>query len=488
MLLGIDVGTRSVKVVALEPDGNLSATESEPYSVASPKPGWAETDAVEWWDACVRAVKRIIGRCGNQISAVGLSGQMHGVVLCDEDGSPLRPAILWADTRSVDELRSYRELPEHLRLRLANPPYTGMAGPSLLWLRSNEPDIYRSARHALQPKDWLRLQLTGSVRAEPSDASATLLFDVTDDRWSHEVISALGLERDLVAPLVPSASVAGELHKRSALELGLAPGTPVAAGAADTAAAGLGTGVVDPGAVQLTVGTGAQIVAPKAEPTVDHTLRTHLYCAAAPERWYAMAAVQNAGLALEWVRKVMAISWEQYYAESFAAPPGSGGVVFIPHLTGERTPHLDPEARGAWAGVSLNHGRPNLLRAALEGVAFAIREALDALEATGLEVASLRLAGGGSLDPRWRQLLADVLGRPLFAVPDAAASGRGAALLGGIASGELSYEDVKALAPPTQLAAAPVDSDLYTEPYSVFSRSFRGLRDGRRAPADFVES
>jgi xylulokinase len=391
------------------------------------------------------------------VGAIGLSGQMHGIVLADDRGHPLRPAILWADTRSAEQLATYRGLDEDARERLANPPAVGMAGPSLLWLRDHEPETYASARWALQPKDWLRLRLTGEAAAEPSDASATLLYDLLSDDWDYIVIEALGLRAGLLAPLVASAEVAGTLTREAAKFLGLRAELPVAAGAADTAAAMLGGGLLRPGLVQLTVGTGGQIVAPKSAPVPDPHRRTHLYRAATPDLWYSMAAIQNAGLALEWARNTLGASWHDVYEEAFALSPGAGGVVFLPYLSGERTPRFDADARGAWVGLGLEHGRGHLLRAALEGVAFALLEGLEALEEAGTTIPELRLAGGGTAEEPWQQLLADVLGRPLRVLPGgvaAVASARGAALLAGAAAGVYrSWEDI--LAPDPDLSVLP---------------------------------
>jgi len=438
VLLGLDLGTSSVKALLLGEDGAPLGEGSASYPILSPQPGWAESSPDDWWRAVVEAAKTAVGQRGAQVAALGLSGQMHGVVLADDRGGPLRPAVLWADTRSSELLAAYRRLDEDARRRLANPPAVGMAGPSLLWLREHEPGEYASARWALQAKDWLRLRLTGEVAAEPSDASATLLYDLASDDWAYPVVEALGLRPDLLAPLVASADVAGTLAREAAGDLGLRPGLPVAAGAADTAAAMLGGGLSRPGSVQLTVGTGGQIVAPRGSPEPDPHGRTHLYRAAAPDLWYSMAAIQNAGLALEWARKTLGVSWEVVYEEAFAVPPGAGGVLFLPYLSGERTPRFDPGARGAWVGLGLDHGRGHLLRAALEGVAFALREGLEALEEAGTPVPELRLAGGGTASDLWRRLLADVLGRPLLPLPEAlasVASARGAALLAGVAAG-----------------------------------------------------
>lgn len=451
MFLGLDLGTGSVKALLIHQDGTVAGEGSRSYAVRSPEPGWAESNPEEWWDASGAAAREAVGSNGSTVTAVGLSGQMHGVVPSGRDGEPLRPAILWADARSVDHLHTYRGLDEDVRLRIANPPAVGMAGPTLLWLRDNEPETYRNIRRALQPKDWLRLRLTGEAVAEPSDASATLLYDLPADRWDYELIETLGLRTDFLASIVPSSAVAGELTREAAAHLGLRVGLPVSAGAADTAAAMLGTGLSEPGLVQLTVGTGAQIVAPVSQPAADPHGRTHLYRAAVPDLFYSMAAIQNAGLALEWARSVLGASWDEVYEEAFTVTVGAGGVAFLPYLSGERTPHLDPEARGAWVGLGLGHGRGHLLRAALEGGAFALREGLEALEAAGISAPELRLAGGGTTREPWQRLLADVLGRPLRLLPEsvsANASARGAALLAGIASGAYaSAEETLVLAP-----------------------------------------
>ena len=486
MFLGLDLGTGSVKALLLDEGGGVLGEGSVSYRVRSPHPGWAESSPVEWWEATVQAARVAVGSRGDLVEAIGLSGQMHGVVLADARGRPLRPAVLWADTRSGEELSRYRALEAETRERLANPPAVGMAGPSLLWLRDHEPAAYSSARWALQPKDWVRLHLTGEASAEPSDASATLLYDLASDDWAYPVVEALGLRADLLAPLVASSSVAGTLREDAARSLGLRAGLPVAAGAADTAAAMLGGGLLRRGPVQITVGTGGQIVAPRDVPEPDPHGRTHLYRAATsepPAPWYSMAAIQNAGLALEWAREVLGASWEELYEEAFAAPPGAGGVLFLPYLSGERTPRFDPAARGAWTGLGLGHGRGHLLRAALEGVAFALREGLEALESTGVPVDELRLAGGGaggSSGEPWRRLLADVLGCPLRLLPDEitpVASARGAALLAGLASGAYGMPgDILALAPEPERSVEPgKDAPAYDAAYARYRELYPRL-------------
>ena len=483
MLLGLDLGTGSVKAVLMDEGGAVLGEGSAPYAVRSPRPGWAESEPGDWWEACASAAREATGEMGSEVRALGLSGQMHGVVLSDAEGMPLRPAVLWADGRSGGELGAYRALgSEHLRA-LANPPAAGMAGPSLLWLRENEPASYRAARWALQPKDWLRLRMSGEAVAEPSDASATLLYDLAADGWAWAVVDALGLRAELLAPLVPSGAVAGALTAEAAAVMGLPEGLPVAAGAGDTAAACLGTGLLGEGEAQLTVGTGGQVVAPRELPSGDPGRRTHLFRAGHDDpsgRFYAMAAVQNAGLALEWVLRVLGVSWEEAYREAFDASAGAGGVLFLPYLSGERTPHFDPGARGAWVGLGLGHGRGHMLRAAFEGVAFALREGLEALEAAGVRATELRLAGGGTSREPWRRLLADALGRPLFVLPAGVAgvaSARGAAFLAGISAGVYaSARETLALAPEPVGTVVPEDADLYGHAYARYLEVYGRLR------------
>lgn len=482
--LGLDLGTGSAKALLLDEDGGVLGEGSASYAVASPRPGWAESDPGEWWGACAGVVRRAVGERGGSVRALGLSGQMHGVVLSDRTGTPLRPAVIWADARSEGQLGAYRALDPELAERLANPPAVGMAGPTLLWLRENEPDSYREARFALQPKDWVRLRLTGEAFAEPSDASATLLYDVAGDRWSEPVVGALGLRRDLLAPLVPSGTVAGELQPGAAERLGLPAGLPVAAGAADAAAAALGSGLLRPGPVQLTVGTGGQALAPRGEPVADPGRRTHLYRAAHDSeggRFYAMAAVQNAGLVLRWVLRRLGLrSWKVAYREAFSAPPGSDGALFLPYLSGERTPHFDAGATGAWVGLKLSHERGHLLRAAFEGVAYSLRDALEALEAAGIPAPEPRLAGGGTMREPWRRMLADVLDRPLLLLPDAVASGasaRGAALLAGIGAGAYgSAADTLRFAPEPEGVVEPENPAAYEEAYGRYRELYWQLR------------
>jgi xylulokinase len=466
--LGIDLGTSSVKVMVLDAQGRTQGLARQEYTVKSPHPGWAEGDPQEWWMAVVTAVQAVMTQVGQvKVAAIGLSGQMHGIVPVDAQGQPVRDAILWADGRAQEELAHYQALPAATRQRLANPLVAGMAGPMLCWLARHEPARYAATRWMLQPKDWLRFCLTGRIVTDPSDASATLLYDLPADDWARDVVDTLGLRQELLPEILPSTSIAGPLTEQAAQVLSLAAGTPVAVGAADTAAAALGTSLLMPEPVQLTLGTGAQIIRLRSQPLADATLRTHLYRAAGEASWYSMAAVQNAGLALDWVRNLLGASWDEMYATIDTVVPGAQGLVFRPYLTQER---FLPATAGAFLNLRLHHRREHLLRAALEGVAFTIRYALELLPG-GEQMKLIRLAGGGSMHEGWCHLLADALQCKLVAVDTPDASARGAALLAGIAVGHwLNVAATDVVAPRIYPVAVPREATAarYNELYAHF--------------------
>ncbi|KVT72938.1 carbohydrate kinase [Burkholderia ubonensis] len=452
-LLGIDLGTGSVKLVTLDPDGVERAVASEPYALSAPQPGWAEIAPQAWWDALVRAAARLPADERAQVAAMGFSGQMHGVVLIDAAGRAVRPALLWPDTRAA-RLAAAADWPD-----APNPVAPGMAGPLLRWAAASEPAALRAARWAVQPKDWLRIALGGDVAADPSDACATALA-TPDGAWDAARLDALGLPRALFAPVRASTAPCGGLAAQAAAALGLPAGVPLATGAADTACAALGSGLVADGDALLTTGSGGQIVV-LADRLPAARRGLHRYRAAAGGGYYTMAAMQNVGLALEAVRGWLGYaSWPAAYDDAFVQP-ASERLSFLPYLSGERSPWMNPDARGGWLGLGLGDTRGAMMRAAFEGVAFALRAGLDAIRAEGAEgaerraVASLRLAGGGSVDPRWRQLLADALGASLDALDCPNAATRGAALLAGVAIGHWREDALRALAPAASPVAAP---------------------------------
>lgn len=477
--LGIDLGTSSVKVLLLRPDGTVAGQGAAGYPVEHPHPGWSETDPGAWWAAVVAAAGQArVGVPGTAVAAIGLSGQMHGLVATTAAGHPVRPALLWSDARAGSQAAAYRSLPQSALTRLANPVFPGMAGPMLTWLADEEPEHYRRARWMLSPKDWLRLRLTGLVAAEPSDASATLLYDIPGDGWNLDVADRLGLDSDKLAPLLPGAGApAGTLAPGPAAELGLPAGIPVAAGAGDTAAAALGSGLIRPGDTQLSVGTGVQIVSltdrlPLRLPAAPVT---HLYRTATDHGWYRMAAVLNGGATLDWVRRLFGADWPELYGA--AEQPGrQDDPLFLPHLYGERSPFVDPGLRASWAYLEPRHDRRTLLRSALEGVALTTAAAWRALPPGPgpgpVPIRSVRLAGGGTAAPAWRQMLCDALDVELIPAGVPAASARGAAPLGGRVAGWWTEAELTAGSgdPPT------FGETVRPDPAGVALLAERGLR------------
>lgn len=436
-VLGIDLGTSQVKALLCSRSGDVLGTGFAGYSVREPRPGWAETDPDDWWRATAAAVRAAVGQADSEVAGLAVAGQMHGVVLTGSSGAPLRPAIVWLDRRSSAEVDEYLRLPAELRSVLGNPPSAGMAGPTAAWLSRHEPDNYRQARWLLQPKDWLRLRLTGDVASDPTDASGTLLYDIGRRRWAGNVADALGLRAELLPPIRRPAEIAGRLQPGAAAHLGLPAGLPVAVGAADTAASVLAAALPGPEWCMLTLGTGGQWVVPvpgAGSPGggPDPSGKTNLFCMADGGE-YRLGAVQNVGITLGWVNSVLRTSWADMYATA-TSPWRPATPVFLPYLAGERGDEA-AGAAGAWEGLSLAHERGDLLRAALEGVAFLLRSKLDDLRRAGCRPQRAVIAGGGSRHPSWRRLLADVLQLPLYAASTPWLSARGATLIAGVATG-----------------------------------------------------
>jgi len=426
--LGIDIGTSSTKVCVFEDSGEELGCARVAHKVSAERPGFAESDPEQWWGAVCLATRRALASAGvgrGGVGAIGLSGQMHGVVLTDAGGVALRSAILWPDRRAEYLLDNYRALPSECLDLLGNPLAPGMAGPMLLWLRDTEPNIYSAAAFALQAKDWVRLRLTGEVGSERSDASGTLLYDLGHEKWAEEVVRRLGLRVDLLPSLGDSASVAGLVRLESAEYLGLKDSLPVAYGAADTAAALVGTGITRVGALQLTVGSGAQIVTLRATPVSAVAGPYNVYAAAVSGRVYAMAAVA-AGIVFEWAWSTLGCDWAMAYQGLACSPAGANGVAFIPYAGAAGPPVGAPEALGKFVGLGTDHSRHDVVRSVFEGVAFSIKQAALKLPEF-CDSEEILVAGGGSVNPLWRQLLADVLGIRLVARRNVNVSARGAA-------------------------------------------------------------
>lgn len=442
-VLGIDVGTGGTRAVLLDEAGHLlGAATAEHAEMASPELGWAEQDPRDWWRAARVAIEECLtaaGATGAEVSAIGLSGQMHGLVLLDAAGEVVRPALLWCDQRTEKECREITERVGAKRLidLVANPALTGFTLPKIWWVRKHEPKFWSRVRSIMLPKDYVRFKLTGARATDVADASGTLLFDVVRRRWSAEMLEASDLNAEILPEVFESPEITGRVTKDGAAASGLREGTPVVAGGGDQAAGAVGMGIVAPGNVSATIGTSGVVFAATSEPVVEAKGRIHTFCHAIPGRWHVMGVTQGAGLSLRWFRDQFAggASYDTLMIEAAAAPPGSDGLLWAPYLMGERTPHLDPNARGALVGLTAQHTRAHVIRAILEGVAFSLRDTLSIFRDLSVPVKSIRLGGGGARSYLWQQIQADVYGMPVDLVAAEEGAAYGAALLGGVGAG-----------------------------------------------------
>ena len=442
-VLGIDVGTGGTRAVLLDQSGRvLGAATAEHAEMASLQLGWAEQDPRDWWRAARVAIEECLtaaGGTGAEVSAVGLSGQMHGLVLLDAAGEVVRPALLWCDQRTEDECREITERVGAKRLieLVANPALTGFTLPKIWWVRKHEPELWSRVRSIMLPKDYVRFKLTGARATDVADASGTLVFDVAKRRWSAEMLEASDLEAEILPQVFESPEITGRVTKDGAAASGLREGTPVVAGGGDQAAGAVGMGIVAPGNVSATIGTSGVVFAATSDPVVEPKGRIHTFCHAIPGRWHVMGVTQGAGLSLRWFRDQFAggASYDSLMIEAAAAPAGSDGLLWAPYLMGERTPHLDPNARGALVGLTAQHTRAHVVRAILEGVAFSLRDTFTIFRDLGVPVKSIRLGGGGARSHLWQQIQADIYGMPVDLVAAEEGAAYGAALLAGVGAG-----------------------------------------------------
>ena len=480
-VLGIDVSTTATKAVLIDEAGEVRGVAASEYDFDIPRPLWTEQDARLWWDGAVAAIGSVLastGVSGSDVVAIGLTGQMHGLVLLDERDAVLRPAVLWNDQRTgaaCDEIRATIGR-DRLIAITGNDALTGFTAPKLVWVRDNEPDVWRRAAHVLLPKDYVRLQLTGDHAIDKADGAGTILFDLGARDWSDEIVDALRIDRSWLPPTFEGPAVTGAVTNAAADATGLRAGTPVVAGGGDQAANAVGLGAVDPGVPALSLGTSGVIFAPTDRPIVEPGGRVHAFCHAVPGRWHLMSVMLSAAGSLRWFRDTLAPG-EPYGDLTDAAgevDPGSDGLLFLPYLTGERTPHPDPLARGAFVGLTVGHDRRHLARAVLEGVAFGLRDGLDLMVDAGMPSPTrIRASGGGTASLVWRQILADVLEVELATVATAEGAAFGAGILAAVGAGW--HPTVEAAAGgwvDATVAAAPGrDAPLYRERHAVY----RGL-------------
>src|SRR6266852_3390871 len=441
--LGIDVGTGGTRALLLDEAGRvLSAATAEHAPMASPQLGWAEQDPRDWWRAACVAVAECWSKestGAGEVAAIGLSGQRHGLVLLDATGEVVRPALLWCDQRTEEECREITERVGAKRLidLVANPALTGFTLPKIWWVRKHEPEPWSRVRSIMLPKDYVRFKLTGARATDVADASGTLLFDVVRRRWSAEMLEASDLGAEILPEVFESPEIRGRVSKNGAAASGLREGTPVIAGAGDQAAGAVGMGIVEPGNVSATSGTSGVVFAATSEPVVEPKVRIHTFCHAIPRRWHVMGVTQGAGLSLRWFRDQFGggASYDALMKEAVQAPAGADGLLWAPYLMGERTPHLDPSARGALVGLTAQHTRAHVIRAILEGVAFSLRDTFTIFRELGVPVKSIRLGGGGARSSLWQQIQADIYGMPVDLIEAEEGAAYGAALLAGVGAG-----------------------------------------------------
>ena len=495
--LGLDIGTSGAKALLITEAGQHVASDTQEYPLYTPRPQWAEQEPEDWWQAVVRTTQNVLQKAGikgEEIAGIGLSGQMHGSVFLDKNNNVLRPALLWCDQRTQAECDwiTAQVGQENLVQYISNPVLTGFTAPKIVWLRNQERATYDRVVKVLLPKDYIRYKLTGVHATEVSDASGTALLDVKNRRWSEEVLEAAGIPRSFMPECAESVEITGHVHAEAAGLTGLAIGTPVAGGGGDQAAGAVGSGIVETGVVSSTVGTSGVVFAYADTPATDPKLRVHTFCHAVPGKWHTMGVVLSAGGSLRWLRDTFfqpegvvarTIGDDPYNLMAEGArhvPPGSEGLIFLPYLTGERTPYPDANARGTFFGITLRHKRQHFARSVLEGVAYALNDTFQIFDEIGVPVTQVRASGGGAKSSVWRQIHADVTGHPHVTLSLDEGPALGAALLAAVGTG--AYPTVAdacraAIQTVAQTEPDPATHAAYQQYYGVYQALYPALKD-----------
>ncbi|RPI91193.1 MAG: xylulokinase [Chloroflexi bacterium] len=485
--LGIDTSTTSSKALLIDQEGKVVAVASSPHTLQTPKPLWSEQDPREWWEAVSASIKQVLTESGvgvDSVAAVGLTGQMHGLVLLDEAGEVLRPAILWNDQRTqaeCDEIHARIGRERFIRIS-GNVALTGFTAPKILWVQKNEPQVYAKGRHVLLPKDYIRLKLTGEYAMDKADGAGTVLFDLKSRNWSPEILEELGIDPAWMPPTFEGPEFTGRVTRAAAAATGLKEGTPVAAGGGDQAAGAVGVGAVEPGIVGLTVGTSGVVFATTPSALIEPEGRLHAFCHAVPGMWHFMGVMLSAAGSLQWYRDTLAptMSFDDLLKEAESVPAGSEGLQFLPYLSGERTPYPDPLARGAFVGLTIRHGRGHMTRAVLEGVSFGLKDSFTLIQNAGLgTITQVRGSGGGTKGALWRQILASVLDAELVTVNTTEGGAYGAALLAGVGAG--AWRDVPSACKAAIKITGSTSPDLaqvetYRKAYPVYRELYPALK------------
>lgn len=485
--LGIDVSTTATKALLIDTTGEVTAVASTEYPFETPHPLWSEQDPALWWDGAQKSIRAVLAKSGvspASIRGVGLTGQMHGLVLLDEAGNVLRPAILWNDQRTQAQCDTiHQRIGREKFIQISgNVALTGFTAPKILWVAENEPEIYRRARHILLPKDYIRYCLTGEYAMDKADGSGTVLFDLRQRGWSSEILDALQIPTEWLPPTFEGCEFTGGISPQAAGLTGLEAGTPVAAGGGDQAAQAVGVGAVEPGIVGLTVGTSGVVFATTPSALIEPQGRLHAFCHALPDAWHFMGVMLSAAGSLQWYRDTLApgVPFDTLVNEATDIPAGSEGLQFLPYLSGERTPYPDPHARGAFIGLSIRHSRAHMTRAVLEGVAFGLKDIFTLVQNAGLkEITQVRASGGGTKSRLWRQILASALGSELVTVNTTEGAAFGAALLAGVGAG--AWPDVRsACRACVHLTGQtdPLEQDVtaYAQSYKVYRELYPALK------------
>ena len=485
--LGVDTSTTSSKALLIDERSEVIAVASSPHTLQTPRPLWSEQDPREWWEAVsvsIRSVLEKAGVGGEGIAAVGLTGQMHGLVLLDETGNVLRPAILWNDQRTQSQCDEIHERigKERFIQITGNVALTGFTAPKILWVKENEPDVFAKARHVLLPKDYIRYKLTGGYAMDKADGAGTVLFNLKSRDWSREVLDALGIDASWMPKTYEGPEFTGRVTDEAASITGLKAGTPVAAGGGDQAAQAVGVGAVEPGVVALTVGTSGVVFATTPSALIEPDGRLHAFCHAVPGMWHFMGVMLSAAGSLQWYRDTLApdVSFDNLLKEAESISAGSDGLQFLPYLSGERTPHPDPLARGAFIGLTLRHSRAHMTRAVLEGVSFGLKDSFTLIQNAGLgAITQVRASGGGTKSALWRQILASVLEAELVTVNTTEGAAYGAALLAGVGAGAW-MDVVSACKAAIKLTGStmpdPAQVDVYQKSYPLYQELYPALK------------
>lgn len=493
--MGLDVGTTGARAIAVDLDGGVLASAAASYPLSTPRTGWTEQDPETWWTAGQAVVAEVSSALNEKPLALGLTGQMHGSVFLDSADRVIRPALLWNDQRTVRQCDKMTELvgEETLRRITGNVAITGFQAPKVLWLRDEEPANYRRVRSVLLPKDFIRLRLTGERATDASDASGTLLLDLGSRDWSPEILAALEIRRDWLPKVHEGTDVTGTIKSDTAERLGLPPRLPVAGGGGDNAAAAVGNGIIRPGAVSSSIGSSGVVFAFSDAPRIDARGRLQSFCHAFPGAYHVMGVTLSAGASLRWWRDTggAGLDYDQLAQLAGQAPPGSEGLVFLPYLAGERTPHLDPRARGAFVGLHLGHTAAHLVRAVIEGVAFSLGDCMDLVRGLGIPIHEVRATGGGARSKLWRQLQADVFGLPIYRNRVDEGPAFGAALLAGVACGAFeSVEetaDIVTVEPDAEIPDA-VAHALYGKQRQIYATLYESMATNMHQLAEMDEA